>query len=75
MLFCHQSDTFYGDTETCENYPERSSELKNYKGLIMNNRIRRQVQSTHRKRQVQRQKNKINSRRLGQFLSESQQKS
>jgi len=41
----------------------------------MNNRIRRQVQSTHRKRQLQRQKNKINSRRLGQFLTENQQTS
>ncbi|MFQ3196181.1 MAG: hypothetical protein ACI9N3_003024 [Colwellia sp.] len=38
----------------------------------MNNRIRRQVQSTHRKRQIQRQKHKINTRRLGQFLIENQ---
>jgi hypothetical protein len=30
------------------------------------------VQSTHRKRQIQRQKHKINTRRLGQFLIENQ---
>jgi len=39
---------------------------------MMNQRIRRQVQSTQRKRQLQQQKNKINSRRLAQFLTESQ---
>jgi hypothetical protein len=38
----------------------------------MNNRIRRQVQGTHRKRQLQRQKQKISTRRLGQFLTENQ---
>lgn len=44
------------------------------KGNIMNNRIRRQVQSTQRKRQLQRQKHKINTRRLGQFLIENNEK-
>jgi hypothetical protein len=38
----------------------------------MNNKIRRQVQSTHRKRQLQRQKQKISTRRLGHFLIENQ---
>ncbi len=38
----------------------------------MNQRIRRQVQTTQRKRQLIRQKNKINSRRLAQFLTENQ---
>lgn len=38
----------------------------------MNQRIRRQVQTTQRKRQLTRQKNKINSRRLAQFLTENQ---
>ena len=39
---------------------------------MMNQRIRRQVQSTQRKRQLQHRKNKINSRRLAQFLTENQ---
>jgi hypothetical protein len=47
------------------------SKLKFYKRYYMNNRIRRQVQSTHRKRQLQRQKHKVNTRRLGQFLTEN----
>jgi hypothetical protein len=37
----------------------------------MNQKIRRQVQSTQRKRQLLRQKNKISSRRLAQFLTEN----